>query len=153
MDIQSFGLWNNLATQGYLGMPYNAMLGMPYNAMNNLTFSNMLSGILEKISANGLNDKNIVTLQTIDTNSLLKQELDKLGLQMVLVPQELSGEGETGAESTQKVNSSYQKWKANYDTVRSGKSKTSEVRTDQRRITGQGGHSCSLRHCSFEKRS
>lgn len=145
MDIQSLGLWNNLATQGYLGLPYNAM--------SNLTFSNMLSGILEKISANGLNNLNTVNLQTIDTNSLLKQELDKLGLRIALVPQELSGKAETDGEGGQNITSNYQKWKANYDTVRSGKSNTAKAQVNQRRITRQSGHSCSLQHCVFEKRS
>ena len=128
MDIQSLSLWNNLTTQGYLGLPYNTM--------SNLTFSNMLSDILEKISANGTGSQNTIDLQTVDTNSLLKQELDKLGLKMVLVPQETSGKTETDAENAQNVTSNYQKWKTNYNTVRSSKR-----------------HSCSLRHCAFEKRS
>lgn len=143
-DIQSLGLWNNLSTQGYLGMPYNVM--------SNLTFSNMLSNILDSLKVNGLDSQNTIDLQSIDTNSLLKQELDKLGLKLVLAPQKLKEEAGADTEASQNVASNYQKWKANYDTVRSSKNRTVRTPSEHERFTSHN-HSCSLQSCAFERRS
>ncbi len=152
-EMQSMGLWNPLTAYGYSGMPFHTV----NNMANNMAFYSVFSDALEKLSERVPEGAGSVSLDAIDADSALKRELDKLGLKLVLAPQSRQDSTASSAAAGTKTASDYQKWKKNYDTVRTGGSRNVEgrriVETADRRSGGIHRHSCTLRNCVFEGRS
>ena len=133
MNMSALGLYNNTIPTVYL------------------PFSNVLSSVLGTLSANALNAQNITGFRTINAESALQKELNKLGYgnMLILVPEEYQKQVEENAENAQKMEGTFKKWKANYDTVNKGKSQAPSRTENQHRAFADASHSHTLGNCAF----
>lgn len=133
MNMSSLGLYNNMMPMGYL------------------PFSNVLSNALGILSLNDLNKTNITGFRTINADSALQKELNKLGYgnMMILIPEEYQKQVEENAENSQKIGETFKKWKANYDTANAGKSQVKGSTGRQRGSFTGASHNHSLGSCNL----
>ena len=136
MNMSALGLYNNMSSVGYL------------------PFSNVLSSVLGALSLSDLNTQNITGFRTISADSALQKELNKLGYgnMMILIPEEYQKQVEDNVENAQKIEETFKKWKANYDTANAGKSQA-QGRTGKQRIASAAvPHNHHLGNCTFGRR-
>lgn len=133
MNMSSLGLYNNMMPMGYL------------------PFSNVLSNALGILSLNDLNKTNITGFRTINADSALQKELNKLGYgnMMILIPEEYQKQVEENAENSQKIGETFKKWKANYDTANAGKSQVKSSTGRQGGSFTGASHNHSLGSCNL----
>ena len=144
MGMSSLGLYNNMGLSS-LGL-YNNAIPAGY-----LPFSNVLSGVLSTLYANGLNTQNITDFRTISADSALQKELNKLGYgnMMILIPEEYQKQVEENAENAQKISETFKKWKTNYNTANIGKSQVRNGSGKQYSAIAGASHDHALGHCAF----
>lgn len=145
MNMSALGLYNSMTPLGYLGTSFPTY---------NLPFSSVLSNVLGTLSANGLNAQNIAGFRTINVDSPLQKELSKLGYGniMILVPEEYQKQVEENTENTQKIGETFKKWKTNYDTANSGRSRAQSSTGNQGRAITGATHNHALGTCTFGRR-
>lgn len=136
MNASALGLYNNMAPMGYL------------------PFSGVLSGVMGTLSANQLGTRNITGLRVISADSALQKELNKLGYgnMMILIPEEYQKQVEGNAENAQKIEKTFQKWKANYDTANAGKNQTLRSAGNRGQAFTDTSHTHVLGSCAFGRR-
>ena len=136
MNMSALGLYNNTTSMGYL------------------PFSNVLSSVLGTMSLSGLSTQNITGFRTINADSALQKELNKLGYgnMMILIPEMYQKQVEENAENAQKIGETFKKWKANYDTVNVGKSQAQSRTGNQRAASAAVPHNHALGNCIFGMR-
>ena len=136
MNMSALGLYNNMSPMGYF------------------PFSNVLSSVLGTLSLSVLSTQNITVFRTINADSALQKELNKLGYgnMMILIPEMYQKQVEENAENAQKIGETFKKWKANYDTVNAGKSQAQNRTGNQRAASAAVPHNHALGHCIFGMR-
>ena len=136
MNMSSLGLYNNMTPLGYL------------------PFSNVLSNVLGTLSFSDLNTQNITGFRTINADSALQKELNKLGYgnMMILIPEEYQKQLEENTENSQKIGETFKKWKTNYDTANAGKSQVKSSTGSQRGAFTGASHNHPLGNCTLGMR-
>lgn len=146
MNMSALGLYNSMTPLGYLGTSFPTY---------SLPFSSVLSNVLGTLSANSLNAQNIAGFRTINMDSTLQKELNKLGYgnMMILIPEEYQKQVEENTENSQKINETFKKWKTNYDTANAGRNQRQRgTGSQERAFTASPSHSHSLGTCTFGRR-
>ena len=145
MNMSALGLYNSMTPLGYLGTSFPAY---------SLPFSNVLSNVLGTLSANSLSAQDIAGFRTINVESALQKELNKLGYgnMMILIPEEYQKQVEANTENSQKIGETFKKWKTNYDTANAGRNRTQSSTGNQGRTIMGASHNHALGTCTFGRR-
>ena len=145
MNLSALGLYNGLTPLGYLGTSFPAY---------SLPFSSVLTNVLATMSANGLNAQNIAGFRTINADSELQKELNKLGYgnMMILIPEEYQKQVEENTKNSQKIGETFKKWKTNYDTANAGRGRAQSSTGNQGSAITGATHNHALGTCTFGRR-